>query len=78
MTDWLPDLPIVGLLDDLRAVLRDRWSAVLQAEPGAGKTTVVPLALLDEPWADGRIIVVGFIQDNTTIERHFFVMRFWP
>ena len=38
---------------------RERSSAVLVAPPGAGKTTVVPLALLDEPWtAGGKLIVL--------------------
>src|SRR4051794_14409993 len=32
--------------------------AVLHAPPGAGKTTIVPLRLLDEPWLDGGRIVV--------------------
>ncbi|MGH9266397.1 MAG: ATP-dependent helicase HrpB, partial [Acidimicrobiales bacterium] len=36
----------------------DAGQAVLVAPPGAGKTTVVPLRLLDEPWLDGRRIVV--------------------
>jgi ATP-dependent helicase HrpB len=52
-------LPIDGLLPDLRRALADYDCAVLQAEPGAGKTTRVPLALLDEPWlADRRILML--------------------
>src|SRR5919205_1880304 len=51
-------LPIEPVLPALRAALRDRGSAVLQAPPGAGKTTRVPLALLDEPWLSGRKIVM--------------------
>ncbi|MEZ4484050.1 MAG: hypothetical protein R2864_05465 [Syntrophotaleaceae bacterium] len=42
-------LPIDGLLPDLRRALADHDCAVLQAEPGAGKTTRVPLALLANP-----------------------------
>jgi len=51
-------LPVVACLDRLRAALAGPGHAVLQAAPGAGKTTVVPLALLDEPWLAGRRIVV--------------------
>ena len=54
----LPDLPIVEILDDLRAALAVPGRAVVVAPPGAGKTTVVPLALLDEPWLGDRRIVV--------------------
>jgi ATP-dependent RNA helicase HrpB len=52
------DLPVVGCLDSLRGALAGPGHAVLQAPPGAGKTTVVPLALLDEGWLGGRRIVV--------------------
>src|SRR5687767_1105030 len=51
-------LPIDEVLPELRRVLRERSSAVLQAPPGAGKTTRVPLALLDEPWLAGKKIVM--------------------
>jgi ATP-dependent helicase HrpB len=43
-------LPVLDRLDELRAALADPGVAVLQAPPGAGKTTGVPPALLDEPW----------------------------
>ena len=51
-------LPVVAVLDELRAALAGRGVAVLQAPPGAGKTTAVPPALLDEPWLGGGRIVV--------------------
>ena len=54
----LPQLPIDAALPALRAALRAHASAVLQAPPGAGKTTHVPLALLAEPWLDGARIVM--------------------
>jgi ATP-dependent helicase HrpB len=48
-------LPVVAVLGELRAALASRGSAVLVAPPGAGKTTVVPLALVGESWlAHGR------------------------
>ncbi|HVS23434.1 MAG TPA: DEAD/DEAH box helicase, partial [Gammaproteobacteria bacterium] len=51
-------LPIDEVLPQLRAALAQGRSAVLVAPPGAGKSTVVPLALLDEPWARGKKIVM--------------------
>ncbi len=51
-------LPIEEALPRLRAALAVRAGAVLVAPPGAGKTTRVPLALMDEPWARGGRIVV--------------------
>src|SRR4051794_23297630 len=52
------DLPIEPVIGRLRAALRNGRAAVLQAPPGAGKTTRVPLALLDEEWLAGRRIVM--------------------
>src|SRR5258708_34163191 len=51
-------LPIEQALHALRRSLAISASAVLQAPPGAGKTTRVPLALLDEPWLEGRRILM--------------------
>src|ERR1019366_3788485 len=52
-------LPIEGPLPALKAVLAEATAAVVVAPPGAGKTTVVPLALLGEPWtAGGKLIVL--------------------
>ncbi|MDF2999879.1 MAG: ATP-dependent helicase HrpB, partial [Xanthobacteraceae bacterium] len=51
-------LPIDDALPALTAALRESSSAVLVAPPGAGKTTRVPLALLDEPWVAGRKLLV--------------------
>ena len=54
----LPDLPITEALPALTAALRAGSNALLIAPPGAGKTTLVPLVLKDEPWAAGRKILV--------------------
>jgi ATP-dependent helicase HrpB len=51
-------LPIDAVLDELARTLHDGNAAVLVAPPGAGKTTRVPLALLDEPWAKNKKIIV--------------------
>ncbi|MDF0731456.1 ATP-dependent helicase HrpB [Pseudomonas entomophila] len=51
-------LPIDAVLPALRHALRERDEAVLEAPPGAGKTTRVPLALLDEPWLAGQTILM--------------------
>jgi ATP-dependent helicase HrpB len=51
-------LPIDAVLDDLARTLGANSAAVLVAPPGAGKTTRVPLALLDEPWARAKKIIV--------------------
>lgn len=51
-------LPIDDVLPALRAALNERDEAVLEAPPGAGKTTRVPLALLGEPWLAGQSIVM--------------------
>ncbi|MET4203385.1 ATP-dependent helicase HrpB [Bradyrhizobium sp. LA6.12] len=51
-------LPIDAVLDDLSRTLEAHNAAVLVAPPGAGKTTRVPLALLDAPWAAGKKIIV--------------------
>lgn len=51
-------LPIDSLLPDLRDALSARHEVVLEAPPGAGKTTRVPLALLDAPWLAGQCILM--------------------
>ena len=51
-------LPIDVALPQLTAALARNDAAVLVAPPGAGKTTRVPLVLLDEPWAKDRKILV--------------------
>ncbi|ODT87178.1 ATP-dependent helicase HrpB [Phenylobacterium sp. SCN 70-31] len=52
-------LPVHEALPALKAALREGAAAVLVAPPGAGKTTVVPLELLAEPWiGSGRIIML--------------------
>lgn len=52
------DLPIDAVLPDLHAALAQSTRVVLEAPPGAGKTTAVPLSLLDAPWLAGRRILM--------------------
>jgi ATP-dependent helicase HrpB len=58
LPDQLQDLPIHEILDELALRLRQGNELVVQAPPGAGKTTVVPLALLREPWLGERKILI--------------------
>ncbi|MGN6696146.1 MAG: ATP-dependent helicase HrpB [Aquihabitans sp.] len=51
-------LPVEEVVGEVAAALDATGTAVLVAPPGAGKTTVVPLRLLDAPWLDGQRIVV--------------------
>ncbi len=54
----LPDLPVTDALPALADHLAAGRNAVLVAPPGAGKTTLVPLALLAAPWRDDEKILV--------------------
>ncbi|WAJ36837.1 ATP-dependent helicase HrpB [Pseudomonas sp. GOM7] len=54
----MSSLPIDVLLPALRDALSARHEVVLEAPPGAGKTTRVPLALLDAPWLAGQSILM--------------------
>ena len=54
----MSDLPVQAVLGELQQQLGSRPSVVLQAPPGAGKTTLVPLALLDSPWLAGQKIIL--------------------
>ncbi len=55
---WIKTLPVGDAVAALAAALAGARAAVLQAPPGAGKTTLVPLILLDAPWLAGRRILM--------------------
>lgn len=52
------DLPIVEVLDKLKSEVSANPTTLLNAPPGAGKSTIVPIALLEEPWLNGKKIMV--------------------
>src|SRR5277367_1432120 len=54
----LPDLPIKEALPALHEALIARPAVLLEAPPGAGKSTVVPIALLQAPWLKGQKILM--------------------
>jgi len=51
-------LPIAQVLPEVKTTLQSHNTVVLQAPPGAGKTTALPIALLDEPWLEGKQIIM--------------------
>ncbi|WP_422657180.1 ATP-dependent helicase HrpB [Paenibacillus sp. EC2-1] len=52
------ELPIQQVIPLIQETFRHHHSAILIAEPGAGKTTQTPIAFLDEPWLKGRKIIM--------------------
>ncbi|HEX4193633.1 MAG TPA: DEAD/DEAH box helicase, partial [Stellaceae bacterium] len=58
LQEFTASLPIGAALPDLLAALDRAGGAVLEAPPGAGKTTLVPLALLDAAWLKGQKILM--------------------
>ncbi len=52
------DLPVLSAIPALKSALSAGRSAVLEAPPGAGKTTMVPLTLKDEGWLSGKSILM--------------------
>ncbi|MES9830963.1 MAG: ATP-dependent helicase HrpB [Candidatus Thiodiazotropha sp. DIVDIV] len=54
----MSELPVKQVIPDLSRALESHRRAVLSAPPGSGKTTLVPLELLDTPWLDGAGILL--------------------
>ncbi|WP_419773466.1 ATP-dependent helicase HrpB [Halarcobacter sp.] len=52
------NLPIYDVLDDIKRTLNQNSTLILQAPPGAGKSTVVPISLLKESWLEDRMIIM--------------------
>ena len=51
-------LPIIEIIPDLKKGLAEHSTLILQAAPGAGKSTYLPLQLLNEPWLAGKKIIL--------------------
>src|SRR6202790_469481 len=58
LASWQARLPVAEAVPRVAAALAERGAAVLEAPPGAGKTTLVPLLLLDAPWLRRQRIVM--------------------
>ncbi len=54
----MKNLPIHEVLDNIKSSLKTNSTLILQAPPGAGKSTVVPISLLDEAWLGDKIIIM--------------------
>lgn len=54
----LPNFPVTETFPDLKSTLATDTTAILEAPPGAGKTTLVPLALMGEDWLQGQKIIM--------------------
>lgn len=54
----MKNLPIYDVLDDIKTTLNTESALILEAPPGAGKSTVVPISLLDESWLGNKIIII--------------------
>jgi len=54
----MKNLPINEVLEDIKKTLHVNSKLILQAPPGAGKSTVVPISLLDEAWLGDKIIIM--------------------
>ncbi|MEA3497666.1 MAG: ATP-dependent helicase HrpB [Campylobacterota bacterium] len=52
------NLPIYDVLDDIKLKLKNDNKLILQAPPGAGKSTVVPISLLNESWLQNKLIIM--------------------
>jgi len=55
---YMKKLPIHEVLEDIKSSLRNNSSLILQAPPGAGKSTLVPISFLNEPWLKSKKIIM--------------------
>lgn len=57
-SDYNSDLPIIEIVPAIRRHLVEHNTLIVNAPPGAGKSTMLPLLLLDEPWLEGKKILM--------------------
>jgi ATP-dependent helicase HrpB len=50
--------PVLEIVPQLKTVLQEKPIVILQAPPGAGKSTILPLRLLHEPWLEGKKMIM--------------------
>jgi ATP-dependent helicase HrpB len=58
LASWRSRLPVAEAAPRVVAALAEHGAAVLEAPPGAGKTTLIPLVLLEAPWLEHRRILM--------------------
>lgn len=54
----LPELPIQEIIPEIKSVLKSNNVLLIQAPPGAGKSTILPIQLIEEPWLKGKKILM--------------------
>ena len=54
----MKQLPIHEIMPQLKITLENKTKVIIQAPPGAGKSTVVPISLLEEKWLENRMIIM--------------------
>ena len=52
------DLPVVEVIPEIQEKLKTDTTLIVKAPPGAGKSTLVPLTLMNEPWLKGQKILM--------------------
>jgi ATP-dependent helicase HrpB len=52
------DLPVVGVIPEIQVKLTTDTTLIVKAPPGAGKSTLVPLTLMNAPWLKGQKILM--------------------
>ena len=54
----MENLPIYDVLTKIKTTIKNQSTLILQAPPAAGKSTIVPISFLNEPWLENKIIIM--------------------